>query len=114
MNTGSWGRRDLLKAASAGIALAAFSVRGARDAAAQQVKWAEGTEPPKLKAPANACDCHHHIYGSQYKGDPRATLRPGDPSVADYRAFQKRMRTTRNVVVQPSTYGTENAPTLDA
>jgi len=21
-----------------------------------------GTEPPHLKAPANACDCHHHIY----------------------------------------------------
>src|SRR3954454_6870049 len=114
MNTGSWGRRDLLKAASAGIALAAFSVQGARDAAAQQVKWSSGTEPPKLKAPSNACDCHHHIYGSQYKGDPRTTLRPGDATVEDYRQFQKRIGTSRNVVVQPSTYGTENAPTLDA
>jgi len=114
MNTGSWGRRDLLKAASAGIALAAFSVQGARDAAAQQVKWSSGTEPPKLKAPANACDCHHHIYGSQYKVDPRTTLRPGDATVEDYRQFQKRIGTSRDVVVQPSTYGTENAPTLDA
>src|SRR4051812_15430660 len=114
MNTGSWGRRDLLKAASAGIALGAFSVQGARDAAAQQVKWSSGTEPPKLKAPANACDCHHHIYGSQYKVDPRTRLRPGDASVEDYRVFQKRIGTSRSVVVQPSTYGTENAPTLDA
>ena len=77
MNTGSWGRRDLLKAASAGIALAAFSVQGVRDAAAQQVKWSSGTEPPKLKAPANACDCHHHIYGSQYKVDPRIDIAAG-------------------------------------
>jgi predicted TIM-barrel fold metal-dependent hydrolase len=81
---------------------------------AQPVKWSEGTEPPNLKAPPNACDCHHHIYGSQYKVDPRSTLRPGDATVEDYHAFQKRIGTTRNVVVQPSTYGTENAPTLDA
>src|SRR3954447_25699496 len=104
-------RRELL-ALSAG---AAIGMRGRPDAAsAQQVKWSEGTEPPKLKAPANACDCHHHIYGSQYKVDPRSTLRPGDASVEDYRVFQKRIGTSRNVVVQPSTYGTENAPTLDA
>ena len=56
--------------------LAALSIHGARDAAAQQVKWSSGTESPKLKAPANACDCHHHIYGSQYKVDPRSTARP--------------------------------------
>jgi predicted TIM-barrel fold metal-dependent hydrolase len=104
-------RRELL-ALSAG---AAIGMLGRPDAAsAQQVKWSEGTEPPKLKAPANACDCHHHIYGSQYKVDPRSTLRPGDASVEDYRALQKRIGTSRNVIVQPSTYGTENAPTLDA
>src|SRR3954447_6788550 len=106
-----WDRRELL-ALSAGAAVGMFGGLGA--ASAQQVKWSEGTEPPKLKAPANACDCHHHIYGSQYKVDPRSTLRPGDASVEDYRALQKRIGTSRNVIVQPSTYGTENAPTLDA
>src|SRR5206468_9797387 len=114
MSASSCRRRDLCKAASVGVVLPPFSIHEARDAAAQQVKWSSGTEPPKRKAPANACDCHHHIYGSQYKVDPRSTLRPGDASVEDYRAFQKRIGTTRNVVVQPSTYGTENAPTLDA
>ena len=103
-------RRDVLKL-SAGAAVGALI--GGR-AMAQQVKWSEGTEPAKVKAPANACDCHHHIYGSQYEVDPRATLRPGDASVEDYRALQKRIGTSRNVVVQPSTYGTKNAPTLDA
>src|SRR5262249_16988798 len=27
-----------------------------------QVPNSVGTESPKLKAPAGACDCHHHIY----------------------------------------------------
>src|SRR5277367_1113706 len=56
-----WNRREVLKAISAGAATG-FLAGGARNAAAQQVKWSEGTEPPKLKAPSNACDCHHHIY----------------------------------------------------
>ena len=113
MTASSWDRRDVLKTISVGGAAALLGAVPRRTAA-QQVKWSEGTEPPKLKAPANACDCHHHIYGSQYKVDPRSTLRPGDASVEDYRGFQKRIGTSRNVVVQPSTYGTENAPTLDA
>jgi D-galactarolactone isomerase len=111
MAANSWDRRDVLKAAAAGAAVTAL---GSHLAEAQQVKWSEGTEAPKLKAPPNACDCHHHIYGSQYKVDPRSTLRPADATVEDYRALQKRIGTSRNVIVQPSTYGTENAPTLDA
>ena len=108
-----WDRRELLKAISAGAATG-FLAGGARDAAAQQVKWSEGTEPPKLKAPPNACDCHHHIYDAKYPVDPKAVLRPGDALVEDYRAFQKRIGTSRDVVVTPSTYGVDNRVTLDA
>ena len=113
MEQTDWDRRSVLwgLAAVAGAGLLGPSAKPAR---AQQVKYSSGTEPPKLKVPANACDCHHHIYGSQYKADPRSTLRPGDATVEDYRALQKRIGTSRNVIVQPSTYGTENAPTLDA
>ena len=113
MEQTGWDRRGVLWGLSA---IAGAGILGARvtPATAQQVKYSSGTEPPKLKAPANACDCHHHIYGSQYKVDPRSTLRPGDATVEDYRALQKRIGTSRNVIVQPSTYGTENAPTLDA
>src|SRR6266851_10265812 len=108
-----WDRRGVLWGLSA---MAGAGILGASTtpATAQQVKYSSGTEPPKLKVPANACDCHHHIYGSQYKVDPRSTLRPADATVDDYRALQKRIGTSRNVIVQPSTYGTENAPTLDA
>jgi len=106
-----WHRREVLR--SIGIAAAAGAL-GVGPASAQEVKWSTGTEKPKIKVPANACDCHHHIYGSQYKTDPRSTLRPGDATVDDYRALQRRIGTTRDVIVQPSTYGTMNEPTLDA
>ena len=80
----------------------------------QRVPWSSGTEPPKLKAPPNACDCHMHIYDSRFPVAPNAKLRPADATTDDYRLFQKRIGTKRNVVVTPSTYGTDNSCTLDA
>src|SRR6202045_2311770 len=106
-------RRELLKTATAAAAVGLIAGR-TRPAAPQAVKWSSGTDAPKLKAPANATDCHHHIYDAKYPVDPKATLRPGDALVEDYRALQKRIGTTRNVIVQPSTYGLDNRPTLDA
>jgi D-galactarolactone isomerase len=110
---GAMDRRALLTTMSA-LAAAGVLGSGMRPAAAQQVKWSSGTEAPKLKAPANATDCHHHIYSAKYPVDPKSTLRPGDALVEDYRVFQKRIGTSRNVIVQPSTYGIMNEPTLDA
>src|SRR5437016_9272765 len=49
-----------------------------------------------------------------FEMDPSATLKPPDALVPDYRRLQKRIGTTRNVVVTPSTYGTDNRVTLDA
>ena len=106
-------RRELLKTVT--VAAAAGLIGGrAGFADAQAVKWSSGTEAPKLKAPANATDCHHHIYDAKYPVDPKATLRPADALVEDYRALQKRIGTTRSVIVQPSTYGSDNRCTLDA
>jgi predicted TIM-barrel fold metal-dependent hydrolase len=106
-------RRELLKTVT--VAAAAGLIGGhAGFADAQAVKWSSGTEAPKLKAPANATDCHHHIYDAKYPVDPKATLRPADALVEDYRALQKRIGTTRNVIVQPSTYGIDNRCTLEA
>ena len=107
-------RRRLMKTAGAmALAAAAGAVRS-EQAFAQQVSWSSGTESPKLKAPANACDCHMHIYDAKYPTDPKATLKPADALVADYKMLQKRIGTSRNVVVTPSTYGTDNRVTLDA
>jgi len=78
MTPQSWDRREVLKAVSTAALIAAH----ARPAAAQSVKWSAGTEVPKLKAPANATDCHHHVYDTKYPVDPKATLRPADALAA--------------------------------
>ena len=75
---------------------------------AAQVKWSSGTELPRLKVPSNATDCHHHNYDSRFPVDATTQLRPGDALILDYRMLQKRIGTTRNVIVQPSTYGVDN------
>ncbi|MDR3561334.1 MAG: amidohydrolase family protein [Negativicutes bacterium] len=111
-------RRNFIK--GTGFALAALSGIQIRSSYAapfsddSQVPFNGGTQRPKLKAPANACDCHHHIYDSRFPVSPNATLRPPDATVADYRRLQKWIGTTRNVVVTPSTYGTDNSCLLDA
>jgi D-galactarolactone isomerase len=107
-------RRRLLKTAGAMSLAAAATTAGACNATAQQVPWSSGTELPKLKAPTNACDCHQHFYDSRYPISPKATLKPADATVADYKLLQKRLGTSRNVIVTPSTYGTDNRITLDA
>src|SRR5437762_1158632 len=108
-----WTRREALTTLSM-TAAAGLVVAHAGPAAAQSAKFSAGTEAPKLKAPANATDCHHHVYDAKYPVDPKATLRPPDALVADYRALQKRIGTTRNVLVQPSTYGIDNRAHLEA
>jgi len=112
MNEGKIGRRTFIRGAS----LAALSTAGLLDTSISQAQVAvpnsAGTELPKLKAPALACDCHHHIY------DPArfAPLQPGavpNARVAEYRLLQRRIGTTRNVVVTPRPYATDNRVTLD-
>jgi D-galactarolactone isomerase len=102
-------RRGLLRGA---LAVAAISVMSRSQAEAQQqteVRWSVGTEPPKTKAPPNATDCHFHIYDSSFAIAPYATLKPPPASVQDYQALQRRIGTTRCVVILPSTYGTDNS-----
>jgi D-galactarolactone isomerase len=77
----------------------------------QPVPNSSGTEPPKLKAPKNAADCHIHIYDPRYSP---AVARPSNATVADYRLLQQRTGTTRVVIVTPRNYGTDNAVTTDA
>ena len=107
-----WTRRDVLVCTQAGLGAAALTVP--REVRAQQVPWSAGEERPRLQAPPNATDAHHHIYDSRFPVDPKAVLRPADATVADYRLLQKRLGITRHVIVQPSTYGVDNRCLLDA
>ena len=63
--------------------------------------------------PDGACDCHHHIYDPRFAYQPNAVLKPPYATVQDYRALQKKLGTSRNVMVQPSTYGIDNSCVLD-
>jgi D-galactarolactone isomerase len=112
MNERKIGRRTFLQGAS----LAALSAAGLLDARVSHAQVAvpnsSGTELPKLKAPALACDCHHHIYDTARF--PATQLAIPNARVAEYRLLQRRIGTTRNVVVNPAGYGTDNRVTLDA
>ena len=80
----------------------------------RQVPFSAGTRAPKLAAPAGACDCHMHIFDPRFSPSPHWTRKPPDAPLHAYRAFQRRIGTTRTVIVNPSTYGTDNRCTLDA
>jgi D-galactarolactone isomerase len=67
---------------------------------------------PKL--PSNACDCHFHIFDPRFPFAPGVMLRPEPASVAQYREVQRQLGTERGVLVQPSSYGTDNRCTLAA
>jgi D-galactarolactone isomerase len=107
-------RRSFLTGAALSAGGYAANLLASRGDQGVRVPWSAGNEMPRSKAPANAADCHHHIYNSRYPADPKALLRPGDASVADYKLLQKRIGTERHVVVQPSTYGVDNGCLLDA
>jgi D-galactarolactone isomerase len=74
-----------------------------------------GSAPPRLKAPAGACDCHMHIYdGERFPPSRPGSRMTPQARVPEYRLFQKRIGTGRVVVVTPAAYGTDNAVTMDA
>lgn len=72
------------------------------------VPFSTGTQGPRAALPADACDCHMHLYDARWPTAPGARLTPPDAGVDDYRALQRRLGTTRTVLVTPSTYGLDN------
>jgi predicted TIM-barrel fold metal-dependent hydrolase len=102
-------RRVLLQAAAA-LAVGA-GIRGERAGAEEPPP---GETWPTHRAPPFAADCHIHVYDSRFPVAPNAMLLPPDAHVEDYRAVQRRLGTLRTVLVQPSTYGTDNRCMLQA
>jgi D-galactarolactone isomerase len=68
-------RRPFIKGASLAVFVASTSRIYVRDGLGQQAPNSSGTEPAKLKAPAGACDCHHHIYHAARFSGPRRFTR---------------------------------------
>jgi predicted TIM-barrel fold metal-dependent hydrolase len=74
-----------------------------------------GDQPPRLAAPANACDCHMHVYdAARFRPLRPAARMQAQASVAEYRLLQRRLGTNRTVIVTPAVYETDNRVTLDA
>jgi predicted TIM-barrel fold metal-dependent hydrolase len=74
-----------------------------------------GDQPPRLAAPADACDCHMHVYDAARFAPLRPAARmQAQASVAEYRLLQRRLGTRRTVIVTPAVYETDNRVTLDA
>jgi predicted TIM-barrel fold metal-dependent hydrolase len=66
--------------------------------------------------PAGAVDCHNHVMGPREKY-PYAADRvytPPEAPVAALKALRARIGTSRNVLVTPSVYGTDNRCLVDA
>lgn len=110
MDEKRWSRRSVLKTIpmiTLGVSATARSQEGSW-------KWSAGSERPRSRAPRDAADCHFHVYDARFPTDRSAVLRPGDATVDDYRSFQKRIGTSRGVIVQPSTYGLDNRLLLES
>ena len=75
----------------------------------QRVPFSAGTAAPKLKAPANVCDSHIHILIPLSRVAPLEGAAAGQCSGGSLQAVQRRIGTSRVVIVNPSTYGTETA-----
>ena len=108
-------RRTFLK--RAGLATVTASLVGHTCDAQGQVAVPNsvGTEAPKLRAPSNACDCHMHVYdAARFPMVPSQRIPPLNADVPQYRVLQRRIGTTRVVVVTPRNYATRNEVTVDA
>jgi predicted TIM-barrel fold metal-dependent hydrolase len=73
-----------------------------------------GTDRPLAHVLELACDSHLHIYDPRFPAIGPAKRMADRATVADYRLLQRRLGTTRAVVVTPAAYATDNRVTLDA
>lgn len=106
------GRRGFL---NIGVAALIALPAGGAAASDETVPNSTGTERPKLKAPANAADCHMHIYDpARFPLVPSPRVAPANAALAQYRLLQKRIGTTRVVIVTPRNYATRNEATIAA
>ena len=115
LSTSRIGRRTFIQAAGIAALAGARLLQSGRAEAQVAVPNSSGTASPALKAPANAADCHMHIYDpARFAMPPSATAAPANATAAEYQLLQRRIGTSRVVIVQPRNYATENDVTVDA
>ncbi|MCM0034579.1 MAG: amidohydrolase family protein [Burkholderiaceae bacterium] len=73
-----------------------------------------GSDRPNMHVPMNACDAHLHIYDDRFPQAVDAAAGLALATVHQYQLLQKRLGTSRAVIVTPRSYGTDNRVTVDA
>ena len=80
------------------------------------VSWHAGPSQPRYCPPAGAIDAHCHVFGPQAQCpfSAKAKYLPEDAGADMLFALRDHLGFARNVIVQASCHGTDNAATLDA
>ncbi|WP_174297845.1 amidohydrolase family protein [Sphingomonas bacterium] len=86
------------------------------DADGRVRSWTLDPSRPRYVPPAGAVDAHCHVFGPQalHPFAARAKYLPQDAAPDTLFALRDRLGFARNVIVQASCHGTDNAATLDA
>lgn len=80
------------------------------------VSWSANPSKPGFTPPPGAVDAHCHVFGPQarFPFAPKAKYLPEDAGPDMLFALRDRLGFSRNVIVQASCHGTDNAATLNA
>ncbi|WP_420137384.1 amidohydrolase family protein [Sphingomonas sp.] len=87
-----------------------------QDAQGRIRSWTETPSRPHFAPPPGAVDAHCHVFGPQarFPFSAKAKYLPQDAGPDMLFALRHRLGFDRNVIVQASCHGTDNAATLDA
>ena len=80
------------------------------------VSWHPNPSKPRYTPPPGAVDAHCHVFGpmTQFPFSPKAKYLPEDAGPEQLFALRDHLGFARNVIVQASCHGTDNAATLNA
>lgn len=80
------------------------------------VSWHANPSRPRFTPPPGAVDAHCHVFGpmAQFPFSPKAKYLPEDAGPDMLFALRDHLGFARNVIVQASCHGTDNAATLNA
>ncbi|HEU0066424.1 MAG TPA: amidohydrolase family protein [Sphingomonas sp.] len=78
--------------------------------------WTQAPSKPAFVPPEGAVDAHCHVFGpaDRFPFSAKAKYQPQDAGPEMLFALRDRLGFSRNVIVQASCHGTDNAATLDA
>jgi len=96
------------------VLVGAFAARGLMGRRTSLAKASQPATAVTFEVPANACDCHTHIFGrpDQFPYRPGRTYTPEMALPEEMSALHRALHIDRVVIVTPSVYGTDNSATL--